>query len=116
MAEQVLTALAAEACSKSWSRKRGQRFTRKYPSAVQVARAAPVVDNYTQFGKEGVRWTAPSKRHPLAREMLVPEATMIFDKSTLTTDFLVLYHYRKALRRCHPYPTRATITPYRNPD
>src|SRR3546814_16433384 len=67
MAEQVLTALAAEACSKSWSRKRGQRFTRKYPSAVQVARAAPVVDNYPQCGQGGVRWTAPSKRHPLAR-------------------------------------------------
>src|SRR3546814_1371456 len=109
MAEQVLTALAAEACSKSWSRKRGQRFTRKYPSAVQVARAAPVVDNYPQCGQGGVRWTAPSKRHPLAREMRVPEETMNFAQRIRTNALLVLYNYWKELRGSRPYPTRADI-------
>src|SRR3546814_3157051 len=76
----------------------GQIFTRKYPSAVKVARAAPVVDNYPQCGQGGVRWTAPSKRHPLAREMRVPEETMNFAQRIRTNALLVLYNYWKELR------------------
>src|SRR3546814_19643928 len=70
-----------------------------------------VVDNYPQCGQGGVRWTAPSKRHPLAREMRVPEETMNFAQRIRTNALLVLYNYWKELRGSRPYPTRADIDP-----
>src|SRR3546814_10391148 len=59
----------------------------------------------------GVRWSAPSKRHPLAREMRVPEETMNFAQRIRTNALLVLYTYWKELRGSRPYPTRADIEP-----
>src|SRR3546814_1713244 len=64
----------------------------------------------------GVRWTAPSKRHPLAREMRVPEETMNFAQRIRTNALLVLYNYWKELRGSRPYPTRADIDPSMIPD